>query len=154
MVGKCVKAKPTTNSPTKRLYWRVIGGPLCHSRATRFVRASREHHRGHGRALRHSQTELELLGRGPTSHLEARQRHAPQGRIIALLDRRIEGVHIDVNDLACARFAHGKSHHTRTERKKESPQFNPVGNYVRSMSSVARGARAVGEPRDVSGATY
>jgi len=73
-----VKAKLTTNSPTKRLYWRVIGGPLCHSRATRFVRPSREHHRGHGRALRHSQTELELLGRGPTSHLEARQRHADQ----------------------------------------------------------------------------
>src|SRR5215470_9129542 len=35
---------------------------------------------------------------------------ASQGWIIALLDRRVEGVHVDVDDLACVGFAHGKSH--------------------------------------------
>ena len=34
IIPKRVKAKLTTSSPTKRLYWRMMGN-LCHSRATR-----------------------------------------------------------------------------------------------------------------------
>jgi hypothetical protein len=45
-----------------------------------------------------------------------RYRTTPQGRIIALLDGRVEGVHIDVDDLAYARFAHGENNLTSNER--------------------------------------
>src|SRR5262249_51385766 len=44
---------------------------------------------------------------------------ASQGWIIALLDRRVEGVHVDVDDLACVGFAHGKSHINGIQGRKD-----------------------------------
>jgi hypothetical protein len=56
-------------------------------------------------------------------------RAALQGRIIALLDWRIEGVHIHVDDFACVGFAHGKSHLSRMGRK--------TNNSVRTMQEYS-----------------
>ncbi len=43
----------------------------------RAVRPSKDHHGGDGRALRHSQTQLELLRRSPAGPLKARKRRRP-----------------------------------------------------------------------------
>jgi hypothetical protein len=41
----------------------------------------------------------------PTAH---RHRLSPKIRVVALLDRRVEGVHVDMDDLALGGIGHGK----------------------------------------------
>ncbi len=92
-------------------------------------RRARRHRRAHAEGAR----LVARRGDNPAlCRIADRDRAAPRGRIIALLDRRVEGVHIDVDDLACARFAHGKTTLPGRNERRRAPQFNPVGNYVGS----------------------
>src|SRR5262245_54695349 len=73
-------------------------------------RRARRHRRAHAEGPR-------LIARrdddAPPRGIADCDRTASQGWIIALLDRRVEGVHVDVDDLACVGFAHGISHFSR-----------------------------------------
>jgi hypothetical protein len=62
-----------------------------------------------------------------------------ESRIVALLDRRVESVHVDVDDLANSPFVHRR----RLTRVSRHPQSNRSRRATMIVTSVSRGRKAM-----------